>query len=231
MHLVTHVAYVHKHSTHQSQWLGSSDAKLPGIPQSSHVHIVDGDLKTMERFGFKMSIIHLALDERLAVQKVLIQMSVDCGEALADARSSAKLEIDRLMAAGDAAGILRLKARARVVSGEQDSGLPSAKKARTAAGGIAERGSSNDAQPTIRWSKSLAHPEAESLAQSPCCRAPCVLDRACGLTMLCWRHDLFQAVIKCIESESRQHSQLENPSSEWSVWPKLCSSSRQTGAT
>ena len=97
-----------------------------------------------------MAGLHLARDERLAVQKVLIQMSVDCGEALADARSSAKLEIDRLMAARDAAGIQRLKARARVVS-KQDAGLPAAKKARPAAGGIAEHGSSHDAQPTIRW--------------------------------------------------------------------------------
>ena len=108
----------------------------------------------------------LALDERLAVQKVLIQVSVDCGEALADARSSAKLEIDRLMATGDAAGIQRLKARVRevTVSGEQDAGMPAAKKARPAAGGIAERGSSHDAQTTIRWSKPQSRSEEESLA-------------------------------------------------------------------
>ena len=119
----------------------------------------------------------LALDERLAVQKVLIQMGVDCGEALADARSSAKLEIARLMAAEDAAGIQRLKARVRV---------PAAKKARPAAGRIAERGSSQDAQPTIRWSKALSHSEAalNHLHRVRAVARPGVLDRACGLHVL-----------------------------------------------
>ena len=131
----------------------------------------------------------LALDERLAVQKVLIQMSVDCGEALADARSSAKLEIDRLMAAEDAAGIQRLKARVRVPAAKKArpaAGMPAAKKARPAAGRIAERGSSQDAQPTIRWSKALSHSEAalNHLHRVRAVARPGVLDRACGLHVL-----------------------------------------------
>ena len=101
-----------------------------------------------------MQAINLALDERLAVQKVLIQLSLDCGSALEDARSSAKSEIDRLVAAGDAVGIARLKMRARMFDqpARSQAAAPVNKGAPAvpAAPGATALTSSHGSQPTIR---------------------------------------------------------------------------------
>jgi hypothetical protein len=50
----------------------------------------------------------VALDERLAVQRLLIQLSTDCGESLEDARAEAKQEVERLLKQNDVASWKRL---------------------------------------------------------------------------------------------------------------------------
>ena len=98
-----------------------------------------------------MQAINLALDERLAVQKVLIQLSLECGSTLEDARASAKSEIDRLVATGDTIGITRLKMRARMIERPACSQQAAHPAKRAAPGATApELGSSQGAQPTIR---------------------------------------------------------------------------------